>query len=194
MDSAKAIAIAILVIFGAFVVVFDEASYAHFDQQMYPVDKAVGYLNLANTSSNLTDISYYLHGAELEIQNYTGNPVWWFKTPQTSWSCIKLDILGVQKQIQEFNSTKNISGLNYLQDISQLHISVKNIKNLLNKDELWIGMQPLYLTLDILYAIITLLSLAFMGIEGYEDETGLQAGFLILFFILLINGIIIATL
>ena len=151
------IIVAMFIFFAGFLVIFDEASVSHFNKDMYPIVKAESYLSLANSSDNLSQIYVYLGEANSEIIGFSGNPQWWYGTPSSSWNEIRLDIKTVQLQVISFEGTKNLSGLNYLFDISQVHSSVGTINNLLQNEYYWVSIAPLYLSLDIIYMILLVL-------------------------------------
>lgn len=197
MDNEKKIIVSVIVVLLValgFTVVVANLDYNHFNTQMYPIQKAESYLNLANTSTNLTQISAYLNDTNAEIKNYTGNPDWWFPTYVTQWSDIRQDISTVQHQIAQFNKTTNLTGIPYLQDVGQIHQSTSSIKNLLSVNYHWVGEQPFYLVINVMFFFTTLFTLIYALVLFEDDKTITGWMYMASFIAMLVMGIIISIL
>jgi hypothetical protein len=107
--------------------------WAYPDYQ-YPMQKASDYLNLAGATANLTQIAGYVSNSYQLVQNFSGNPVWWYPTPDTSWGLLKADMISTISIAEHVAA--NSSGPDsyaYQQEVSNIHTNlIPNIQNRLS--------------------------------------------------------------
>lgn len=148
-------------------------SIQHFDNQMYPIQKAEAYLTLANSTTNLTQITVYLSDTMGIIQHYHGNPQWWYPTNVANWTYIQQDILSIQYEITQFNKTANVSGISYNQMIGNAHNAIGQVNNLLSNQQWWVGIELPFGILDMIYAIVFVFVIAMAFVysgRSWNDE------------------------
>ena len=75
----------------AFILFGSGMAFYGYQQAIYPVDSAIGYLSRAETAQTPEDLAAYVVKAKRELPE-TGNPVWSFPTARTDFSLIQAEL------------------------------------------------------------------------------------------------------
>lgn len=67
----------------------------------YPLDQAQQWISRAKTGGHAEEMISYLNEAELILQDFKGNPAWWYPTSRTSFDLIKRDLGGNIERLHE---------------------------------------------------------------------------------------------
>ena len=105
--------------------------YFGYQNAIYPLDKAMGYLSRAESAQTPDVISDYLRPVKLLLPN-EGNPVWFFPTPRTDFGLIQNDLEAMLIRTNSISSVEPNSAA-YNTGLEDLHSSIKIIES--NLDE-----------------------------------------------------------
>jgi len=101
--------------------------YVGYQNAIYPLDKAMGYLSRAESSQTPAMMAGYLEPAKLLLPSH-GNPVWSFPNPRTDFGLIQNDL---QAMIQRTNALSSVepNSAAYNTGLQDLHGSIKIIES-----------------------------------------------------------------
>lgn len=105
--------------------------YFGYQNAIYPLDKAMGYLSRAEFAQTPDMIADYLRPVKLLLPN-EGNPVWIFPTPRTDFGLIQNDLEAMLIRTNLISSVEPNSAA-YNTGLEDLHSSIKIIES--NLDE-----------------------------------------------------------
>jgi hypothetical protein len=117
----------VLVCILAFIAFGAGIAYYGYQQTIYPIDKAAGYLSRAETSQTAEMLVSHIQHVQ-QLLPKQGNPVWSFSTPRTDLGLIQNDLSAIISRANSVSSEgPNSSAYNAaLQDI---HTSIKILQN-----------------------------------------------------------------
>lgn len=176
------------------VVTYDEVSIAHFQKDIYPLQQVCSYANLAEGSSNLTQIAGYFNDSLGLLTTFHGNPSWIYPTYGTSFLYLKQIISQDRNQSISYSHTKNLTGINYNLYLNNVHNAAHKIVNIVPNMIYWEQVSPFYFGISIAY-IVMMIAVPFLFI-GFEiiDNDILRIMVFVLFLSMIANGIYIVVL
>jgi type II secretory pathway pseudopilin PulG len=109
------------------------AAFVYFGYQnaIYPLDKAKGYLSRAESAQTTYMMADYLRPVKLLLPN-DGNPVWIFPTPMTDFGLIQDDLKEMLIRANSISAVEPNSAA-YNTGLEELHSSIKIIESNLEK-------------------------------------------------------------
>jgi len=110
----------VLVVFGA------AMAYYGYDNAIYPVDSALGYLNRAETAQTPEELASYVVKAQRELPP-SGNPVWSFPTARTDFGLIQKELNSILSRANSISSLEQYS-TEYNTGMTDMHMSLKAIQ------------------------------------------------------------------
>lgn len=134
--------------------------YFDYQNTIYPLDKAMGYLSRAESAQTPDMIANYLMSVKQLLPN-EGNPVWFFPTPRTDFGLIQNDLKAMvirtnSISLVEPNSAAYNTGLN------ELHSSIKIIESNLEEATPYIYASITNILLSVLWIAVIMLIFAVM--------------------------------
>ena len=78
-------------------------AYYGYQQTIYPIDKAAGYLSRAETSQTTEMLLNYIQHVQ-QLLPKQGNPVWYFSTPRTDFGLIQNDLAAMISRANSVSS------------------------------------------------------------------------------------------
>jgi hypothetical protein len=105
------------------------AAILYFDYQnaIYPLDKAIGYLSRAESAQTTDMIINYLRPVKLLLP-YVGNPVWSFPSPRTDFGLIHNDLDSMLLRIRSISLLEPNTAA-YNTGLEELHGSIRTIES-----------------------------------------------------------------
>lgn len=105
--------------------------YFGYQNAIYPLDKAIGYLSRAESAQTPDMIANYLRPVKLLLPN-EGNPAWSFPSPRTDFGLIQNDLEAILLRTNSISLVEPNSAA-YNTGLGELHSSIKIIES--NLDE-----------------------------------------------------------
>ena len=135
-------------------------AYYGYQQTIYPIDKAAGYLSRAETSQTAEMLVSHIQHVQQLLPKH-GNPVWSFSTPRTDLGLIQNDLSDIISRANSVSSEgPNSSAYNAaLQDI---HISIKILQTNLQEALPYFYLSFTNVLLSIIWIAIILFIFAIM--------------------------------
>jgi type II secretory pathway pseudopilin PulG len=105
------------------------AAFVYFGYQnaIYPLDKAKGYLSRAESAQTTYMMADYLRPVKLLLPN-EGNPVWIFPTPRTDFGLIQNDLKEMLIRANSISAVEPNSAA-YNTGLEEMHSSIKIIES-----------------------------------------------------------------
>jgi len=105
------------------------AAFVYFGYQnaIYPLDKAKGYLSRAESAQTTYMMADYLRPVKLLLPN-EGNPVWIFPTPRTDFGLIQNDLKEMLIRANSISAVDPNSAA-YNTGLEEMHSSIKIIES-----------------------------------------------------------------
>jgi hypothetical protein len=97
-----------------------------YQQAIYPVDSALGYLKRAQTAQTPEDIASFVSKAKLEMPE-SGNPVWIFPTAKTDLSLIQGSLNDIVTRANSI-ATMEPHSTEYNSGMLDIHVSLEIIQ------------------------------------------------------------------
>lgn len=97
-----------------------------YQQAIYPVDSALGYLGRAESAQTPEDLADYVRAAQKELPE-SGNPVWSFPTARTDFALIQRNLDDVVARANSISSLDPYS-TEYNTGMFDMHASLKAIQ------------------------------------------------------------------
>jgi hypothetical protein len=110
----------VLIVFGA------GMAYYGYDNAIYPVDSALGFLNRAETAQTPEELASYVAKAQRELPA-SGNPVWSFPTARTDFGLIQKELNSILSRANSISSLEQYS-TEYNTGMTDMHLSLKAIQ------------------------------------------------------------------
>jgi hypothetical protein len=114
-----------LILFGilGFITFGAGMAYYGYQQTIYPIDKAVGYLSRAESSQTPQMLLSYIQHAQ-QLVPMQGNPVWSFSTPRTDFGLIQNDLAAMISRTKSTSSLGTYTSA-YNTGLQDIHASIK---------------------------------------------------------------------
>ncbi|MDQ5863898.1 MAG: glycosyl transferase, partial [Thermoproteota archaeon] len=97
-----------------------------YQQAIYPVDSALGYLKRAQTAQTPQDIASFVSKAKMELPG-SGNPVWIFPTAKTDLSLIQGSLNDIVTRANSI-ATMEPHSTEYNSGMLDIHVSLEIIQ------------------------------------------------------------------
>jgi hypothetical protein len=97
-----------------------------YDQAIYPVDTALGYLARAETAQTPDDLARYVAQAQRALPA-SGNPVWSFPTARTDFGLIQAELDRIMSRANSISSLE-IYSTEYNTGMTDMHASLRAIQ------------------------------------------------------------------
>lgn len=97
-----------------------------YQQSVYPVDSALGYLSRAASAQTPEDLADFVKAAKKELPD-SGNPVWSFPTARTDFALIQRNLDDVIARANSISSLEPYS-TEYNTGLYDIHASLKTIQ------------------------------------------------------------------
>lgn len=111
--------------------------------KIYPVDIARGWVDQADSTSNLSAMADHLARALSVLEPYRGNPAWVFPTPTTDFGAIKENIRETIALARSVAEQEGASSFAYQQAVNNLQDNVlENLKKRLADAGSWLFFSP----------------------------------------------------
>jgi hypothetical protein len=110
-------AVIALVVFGVSMALYG------YQQAIYPVDSALGYLNRAESAQTPEDLADYVRAAKKELPD-AGNPVWLFPTARTDFALIQRNLDDILARANSISSLEPYT-TEYNTGMFDIHASLK---------------------------------------------------------------------
>jgi len=114
------IGVLVLVVFGIVLALYG------YQQAIYPVDNALGYLKRAQTAQTPEDLANFVSKAKMELPE-GGNPVWIFPTAKTDLSLIQGSLNDIMTRANSIAKMKPHS-TEYNSGMLDIHVSLEIIQ------------------------------------------------------------------
>jgi cellulose synthase/poly-beta-1,6-N-acetylglucosamine synthase-like glycosyltransferase len=98
-------------------------AYYGYQQTIYPIDKAAGYLSRAETSQTTEMLLNYIQDVQ-QLLPKQGNPVWSFSTPRTDFALIQNDLAAIISRANSVSSLGPDTSA-YNTGLQDIHTSIK---------------------------------------------------------------------
>jgi hypothetical protein len=134
--------------------------YFGYQNAIYPLDKAMGYLSRAETAQTTDMMTDYLRPVKLLLPN-EGNPVWIFPTPRTDFGLIQNDLEEMLTRVNSISSEQPNSAA-YSTGLEELHSSIKIIESNLEQATPYIYASITNILLSVLWISVIMLIFAAM--------------------------------
>jgi len=148
-------------------------AYYGYQQTVYPIDEAAGYLSRAETSQTTEMLVSHIRHVQQLLPKH-GNPVWSFSTPRTDFGLIQNDLAAIISRANSVSSQgPNTSAYNTgLQDI---HASIKMLQTNVQETIPYLYVSFTNVILSIIWIAIIVFIFAVMNkrkhkITEYEDS------------------------
>jgi hypothetical protein len=117
-----------LILFGilGFLVFGASLALYGYDQTIYPIDKAIGYLSRAESAQTPQAVSEYLQSAQHLLPN-NGNPVWSFPNPRTDFVLLQEELNAMVLRTKYISSVEPNSAA-YNTGLEDLHESIRIVE------------------------------------------------------------------
>jgi hypothetical protein len=112
--------VAALILFGVGMALYG------YQQAIYPVDKANGYLSRAESAQTPEELANYVRAAKRELPE-SGNPVWSFPTARTDFGLIHRTLDDILARANSISSLEPYS-TEYNTGMQDIHTSLKTIQ------------------------------------------------------------------
>jgi hypothetical protein len=134
--------------------------YFGYQNAIYPLDKAKGYLSRAESAQTTDMMADYLRPVKLLLPN-EGNPVWIFPTPRTDFGLIQDDLKEMLIRANSISSVEPDSAA-YSTGLEELHSSIKIIESNLEEATPYIYASITNILLSVLWVAVIMLIFAVM--------------------------------
>jgi len=134
--------------------------YFGYQNAIYPLDKAKGYLSRAESAQTTYMMADYLRPVKLFLPN-EGNPVWIFPTPRTDFGLIQNDLKEMLIRANSISSVEANSEA-YSTGLEELHSSIKIIESNLEEATPYIYASITNILLSVLWIAVIMLIFAVM--------------------------------
>jgi hypothetical protein len=134
--------------------------YFGYQNAIYPLDKAMGYLSRAESAQTTDMMADYLRPVKLLLPN-EGNPVWIFPTPMTDFRLIQNDLEEMLIRANSISSVEPNSAA-YSTGLEELHSSIKIIESNLEEATPYIYPSITNILLSVLWITVIMLIFAVM--------------------------------
>ena len=98
-------------------------AYYGYQQTIYPIDKAMGYLSRAETSQTPEMLLSHIRHVQ-QLLPKQGNPVWSFSTPRTEFGLIQSDVAAMISRANSISSLEPHTSA-YNTGLQDIHASIK---------------------------------------------------------------------
>lgn len=115
-----AVGVVAFILFGA------GMAFYGYQQAIYPVDSAIGYLSRAETAQTPEDLATYVIKAKRELPE-TGNPVWSFPTARTDFSLIQAELDRILSRANSISSLQ-VYSTEYNTGMNDMHSSLRALQ------------------------------------------------------------------
>ncbi|HEY7506039.1 MAG TPA: hypothetical protein VH621_00390 [Nitrososphaera sp.] len=121
-SSNKLVAIGVV----AFITFGAGMAFYGYQQAIYPVDTALGYLARAETAQTPEGLAGYVAKAQRELPE-SGNPVWSFPTARTDFALIQAELDRILSRANSISSLE-IYSTEYNTGMTDMHLSLRAIQ------------------------------------------------------------------
>ena len=97
-----------------------------YQQAIYPIDTALGYLARAETAQTPEDLSSYVTQAQRALPE-SGNPVWSFPTARTDFALIQAELERITSRANSISSLETYS-TEYNTGMTDMHASLRALQ------------------------------------------------------------------
>jgi hypothetical protein len=151
-----------LVLFGilGFIIFGAGMAYYGYQQTIYPIDRAVGYLSRAETSQTPQMLLSYIQHVQ-QLLPKQGNPVWSFATPTTDFGLIQNDLAAMISRAK-FTSSLGAYTSAYNTGLQDIHASIKVLETNLQEATPYLYVSFTNVLLSIIWITIILFIFAVM--------------------------------
>jgi hypothetical protein len=126
-----------------------------YPQGIYPLDQAKGWINQADSTSDLKVMADNLGKALTILDKYEGNPVWWYPTPTTSFDEIKHNIEESIDLAIDVSEKEGTGSFAYQQAVHNLQDNVlENLKERMSDAGHWLVVSREWLVMCIGWLIV----------------------------------------
>jgi hypothetical protein len=134
--------------------------YFGYQNAIYPLDKAKGYLSRAESAQTTDMVADYLKAVKLLLPN-EGNPVWIFPTPMTDFGLIQNDLKEMLIRANSISSVEPNSAA-YGTGLEELHSSIKIIESNLQEATPYTYASITNILLSVLWIVVIMMIFAAM--------------------------------
>jgi type II secretory pathway pseudopilin PulG len=134
--------------------------YFGYQNAIYPLDKAMGYLSRAESAQTTDMMADYLKPVKVLLPN-EGNPVWIFPTPRTDFGFIQNDLKEMLIRANSISSVETNSAA-YSTGLEELHSSIKIIESNLQEAIPYIYASITNILLSVVWIAVIMLIFAAM--------------------------------
>jgi cellulose synthase/poly-beta-1,6-N-acetylglucosamine synthase-like glycosyltransferase len=136
-------------------------AYYGYQQTIYPIDKAVGFLSRAETSQTPEVLSIYVRLVQ-QLLPKQGNPVWSFSTPRTDFGLIQSDLAAMISRADSISSLGPHTSA-YNTGLQDIHASIKVLETNLQDATPYLYVSFTNVILSVMWIAIIVLVFAIMN-------------------------------
>ena len=123
---------------------------------VYPIDRAIGYLNQAQTAGSPSTMANYMEQARDIIEERQGNPCWILPTESTNWDIIKANLEECIQYARSMASSDFNGDLQ--QGMDDIRGKLRVFCEQMNNAALWSYVSPINILLAIMWCFFILVS------------------------------------
>lgn len=112
--------------------------FTNYNDNVYDADIAKEWLWRARSTNSLDDMEVYLEKSLNGLEQYSGNPCWWYPKPDTNYDMIKLNIQETINNCNEWKETLTGYDFAYQQAVSNLQETIIEIAEHLDIANGWL--------------------------------------------------------
>jgi cellulose synthase/poly-beta-1,6-N-acetylglucosamine synthase-like glycosyltransferase len=135
-------------------------AYYGYQQTIYPIDKATGYLSRAETSQTPEMLLSYIRHVQ-QLLPKQGNPVWSFSTPTTDFGLIQSDLAAMISRANSISSLEPHTSA-YNTGLQDIHASIKVLETNLQEATPYLYVSFTNVLLSIIWIAIIVFIFAIM--------------------------------
>ena len=148
-------------------------AYYGYQQTIYPIDEAAGYLSRAETSQTTEMLVSHIKHVQQLLPKH-GNPVWSFSTPRTDFGLIQNDLAAMISRANSMSS-QGPNTIAYNTGLQDIHASIKMLQTNLQETIPYLYISLTNLILSIVWIAIIVFVFAVMNkrkhrITEYEES------------------------